>query len=271
MKKTQKTMIAVLLAMSLVGCSTQEPLPEPTLPEVTAPQVTETPDAVLTTVPEETTPVTAAEETEPASEVVVPELQETVPTVKTEEREQEKPTPKPQATEPKETTPVETKPAETKPQPTKPAATEPPATEAPMPEPPVAEPPATESASTETVPPKEPQPTEPPAQTVDTADLEAYGRSFASDKYGYNGTAECTPETEAGCFPSSTQTITSKEEGERIIQEAINNLKKNDDAHGYAAYEEVDGEIVRCPVNVQVTPTGEPNEYTITVYYGGTA
>lgn len=152
-----------------------------------------------------------------------------------------------------------------------PQETVPPATEAPMPEPPVTEPPATESASTETVPPKEPQPTEPPAQTVDTADLEAYGRSYASDKYGYNGTAECTPETEAGCFPSSTQTITSKEEGERIIQEAINNLKKNDDAHGYAAYEEVDGETVRCPVNVEVTPTGEPNEYTITVYYGGTA
>ena len=39
----------------------------------------------------------------------------------------------------------------------------------------------------------------------------------------------------------------------------------------YAAYEEVDGETVRCPVNVQLTPTGEPNEYTITVYYGGTS
>ena len=117
MKKTQKTMIAVLLAMLLVGCSAQEPLPEAevTLPEVTAQQVAEAHDDVLTTVTEETTPVAAAEETEPASEATEPELQETVPAVKAEEREQEKPTPKPQPTEPKETAPVETKPAETKP------------------------------------------------------------------------------------------------------------------------------------------------------------
>ena len=131
MKKTRKTMIAVLLAMLLVGCSAQEPLPEVevTLPEVTAPQVTEAPDAVLTTVPEETTPVTAAEETEPVSEATELEMPETVLAVKSEEREQDKPTPKPQATEPKETTPKETQPAETKPRPTEPVATEPPATE----------------------------------------------------------------------------------------------------------------------------------------------
>lgn len=280
MKKTRKTMIAVLLAMSLVGCSAQEPLPEveAILPEVTALQVTEAPDEVLTTVPEETTPVTAAEETELASEATEPELQETVLAVKSEEREQDKPTPKPQPTEPKETAPVETKPAETKPQPTEPVATEPPATEEPTTEPtqppatepPVTEPPATEPAPTETVP-EEPEPTEPPAEVIDTAALEAYGRSYASSAYGYNGTSACHPGTGAGYFPAATKKITSMEEGYSIVRQAIDSQYKRDCAYGYTPYEEIDGKIVRCPINVSVSSTGEPNVYSITVYYGGTA
>ena len=280
MKKTQKTMIAVLIAMSLVGCSAQEPLSEAevTLPEVTASQATEAPDAVLPTVPEETTPVAAAEEAESVSEATEPELQETVPAVKAEEREQDKPTPKPQPTEPKETAPVKTEPAETKPQPTEPAATEPPATEEPTTEPtqppatepPVTEPPATEPAPTETVP-KEPEPTEVPAEVIDTAALEAYGRSYASSTYGYNGTSACHPGTGAGYFPAATKKITSMEEGYSIVRQAIDSQYKRDCAYGYTPYEEIDGKIVRCPINVSISSTGEPNVYSITVYYGGTA
>ena len=222
MKKTQKTMIAVLLATSLVGCSAHEPLPEVevTLPEVTTPQVTEAPDEVLTTVPVELSP---------ASEGTVPELQETVPAVKAEEREQEKPTPKPQPTEPKETAPVATKPAETKPQPTEPAATEPPATEEPTTEP--TQPPVTEPTPTETVP-EEPEPTEPPAEVIDTAALEAYGRSYASSTYGYNGTSACHPGTGAGYFPAATKKITSMEEGYSIVRQAIDSQYKRDCAYG---------------------------------------
>ncbi|MBQ5865524.1 MAG: hypothetical protein IIW56_02450 [Oscillospiraceae bacterium] len=263
MKKTRKTMIAVLLAMSLVGCSTQEPLPEVEAihPEVTALQVTEAPDEVLTTVPVELSP---------ASEETVPELQETVPAVKAEEREQEKPTPKPQPTEPKETAPLETKPAETKPQPTDPVATEPPATEGSTTEPPVTEPPTTEPAPTETVP-EEPEPTEVPAEVIDTAALEAYGRSYASSTYGYNGTSACHPGTGAGYFPAATKKITSMEEGYSIVRQAIDSQYKRDCAYGYTPYEEIDGKIVRCPINVSVSSTGEPNVYSITVYYGGTA
>lgn len=280
MKKTRKTMIAVLLAMLLVGCSAQEPLPEVEAihPEVTTPQVTEAPEEVLTAVPEETTPVTAAEETEPAFEATEPELQETVPAVKAEEREQEKPTPTPQPTEPKETAPVETKPAETKPaetkpQPTEPVATEPPATEEPTTEPtqpPATEPPATEPAPTEVVP-EEPEPTEPPAEVIDTAALEAYGRSYASSAYGYNGTSACHPGTGAGYFPAATKKITSMEEGYSIVRQAIDSQYKRDCAYGYTPYEEIDGKIVRCPINVSISSTGEPNVYSITVYYGGTA
>lgn len=275
MKKTQKTMIAVLLAMSLVGCSTQEQFPEveATLPEVTAPQVTEAPDEVLTTVPEETTPVTSAEETEPVSEATVPELQETVPAVKVEEREPEKSTPKPQATEPKETAPVETEPAETKPQPTEPAATEPPATEEPTTEPtqpPATEPPATDPAPTETVP-EEPESSEPLTEAIDAGALESYGRSYASSTYGYNGTSACHSGTGAGYFPAATKKITSMEEGYSIVRQAIDSQYKRDCAYGYTPYEEIDGKIVRCPINVSVSSTGEPNVYSITVYYGGTA
>ena len=272
MKKTRKTMIAVLLAMSLVGCSAQEPLPEVevTLPEVTASQVTEAHDDVLTAVPEETTPVTAAEETEPAFEATELEMPETVPAIKTEESTHQKPEDKPMVTEPKETTPVETKPADTKPQPTEPVATEPPATEESTTEPPVTEPPATEPAPTETVP-EEPEPTEPPAEVIDTAALEAYGRSYASSAYGYNGTSACHPGTGAGYFPAATKKITSMEEGYSIVRQAIDSQYKRDCAYGYTPYEEIDGKIVRCPINVSISSTGEPNVYSITVYYGGIA
>ena len=270
MKKTQKTMIAVLLAMSLVGCSAQEPLPETEviLPEVTAPQVTEAPEEVLTIVPEETTPVTAAEETEPAPEATELELQETVPTVKAEESTPQKQEDKPQPTEPKETAPVETKPAETKPQPTEPAATEPPATEEPTTEP--TQPPVKEPTPTETVP-EEPEPTEPPAEVIDTGALESYGRSYASSAYGYNGTSACHPGTGAGYFPAATKKITSMEEGYSIVRQAIDSQYKRDCAYGYTPYEEIDGKIVRCPINVSISSTGEPNVYSITVYYGGIA
>ena len=280
MKKTRMTMIAVLLAISLVGCSTQEPLPEVevTLPEVTAPQVIEVPDEVLTAVPEETTPVTAAEETEPASEATELEMPETVPAINAEESTPQKPEDKPKVTEPKETTPVETKPADTKPQSTEPPVTEPPATEEPTTEPtqppatepPVTEPPATDSAPTEKVP-KEPQPTEPPAEVIDTAALEAYGRSYASSAYGYNGISACHPGTGAGYFPAATKKITSMEEGYSIVRQAIDSQYKRDCAYGYTPYEEIDGKIVRCPINVSISSTGEPNVYSITVYYGGTA
>lgn len=260
MKKTRMTMIAVLLAMSLVGCSAQEPLPEveATLPEVTVPQVTEAPEEVLTAVPEETTPITAAEETKPVSEATEPELQETVLAVKSEKREQEKPTPKPQPPEPAATEPPATEELTTEP-------TQPPATE-----PPVTEPPATEPTPTETVP-EEPEPTEPPAEVIDTGALESYGRSYASSAYGYNGTSACHPGTGAGYFPAATKKITSMEEGYSIVRQAIDSQYKRDCAYGYTPYEEIDGKIVRCPINVSVSSTGEPNVYSITVYYGGIA
>ena len=67
------------------------------------------------------------------------------------------------------------------------------------------------------------------------------------------------------------QKITSMEEGYSIVRQAIDSQYKRDCAYGSTPYEEIDGKIVRCPINVSVSSTGEPNVYSITVYYGGTA
>ena len=119
--------------------------------------------------------------------------------------------------------------------------------------------------------PSVPETTEPPAEVIDTATLESYGRSYASSAYGYNGTAACTPGTGAGYFPAATKRITSMEEGYSIVRQAIDSQYNRDMAYGYLPYEEIDGVTVRCPINVKVSSTGEPNVYTITVYYGGMA
>lgn len=145
--------------------------------------------------------------------------------------------------------------------------------------PPVTEPPATEpiqtiSETTEPIvtepPVTEPQATELEVEEIDTAALESYGRSYASNAYGYNGTSACNSGSGAGYFPAATKEITSMEEGYRYVQQAIDSQYNRDMAYGYLPYEEIDGAIVRCPINVSVTSAGG-NTYTITVYYGGTA
>ena len=159
----------------------------------------------------------------------------------------------PPATEPEakptETVPVVTEPTATVPDETVPAVTEPKPTE-----PPVTEPPETE----------------PPTENIDIAALESYGRSYASSTYGYNGTSACHPGTGAGYFPAATKKISTMEEGYSIVRQAIDSQYKRDCAYGYTPYEEVDGQIVRCPINISITCV-EGNTYSITVYYGGTA
>lgn len=295
MKKLRRTVSAALMALLLIGCTAKTELTEPevTIPEETAPQVTEAPAKLPTAVPEGMTPTTASEESKLASETVATEPEETVPTVKVEEsapKKAEKPVTKPQVMEPKETTPNQTVPAETQPKATEPPVTEvtapptteapeteptlPPATEPPVTVPPVTEPQPTKPTPTETVPeetaPEETVPTELPAEVIDTAALESYGRSYASSTYGYNGTSACTPGTGAGYFPAATKEITSREDGRSYVRQAIDSQYKRDKAYGYLPYEEVDGKTVRCPINVSVSSAGG-NTYTITVYYGGTA
>lgn len=157
----------------------------------------------------------------------------------------------PPVTKPEQTTP--TQPAPTSPAPTEPTPTEPTPTE----------PKPTEPA------PTEPVPTEPEPEVIDTAALEAYGRSYASSAYGYNGTSACGPGSGAGYFPGATKEILTMADGYSLVCRAIDAQYARDIASGYAPYEEIDGVTVRCPINVRVEPTGQANVYIIWVYYGG--
>ena len=251
----------MIVAVLLSGCAADKQmlpteLPQPTL-EVIAALETK-PDAVTeTAATEETTPAGETERTKPASETKIPESP--APQYSQEADDKEPSEVKTQAAQPPATEPVVTGPEatalpETKPLETRPQESEPPATEAPEVE--------------QTVPPEtEPDPV---PEAIDTAELEAYGRAYASGTYGYNGTSACHPGTGAGFFPAATKVITTMDEGRRYVRQAVDSQYKRDMAYGYLPYEEIDGVIVRCPINVSVDSAGD-NTYTITVYYGGTA
>lgn len=174
------------------------------------------------------------------NETITPEppADETAPTVT--EPEQEKPT-QPTPAKPSDSSPTD--PAPTEPTPTSPAPAEP--------------------------TPSEPKPTEPEPEVIDTAALEAYGRSYASSAYGYNGTSSCGPGSGAGFFPGATKEILTMADGYSLVCRAIDAQYTRDIASGYAPYEEIDGVTVRCPINVRVEFTGQTNMYVIWVYYGG--
>lgn len=174
------------------------------------------------------------------NETITPEppADETAPTVT--EPEQEKPT-QPTPAKPSDSSPTD--PAPTEPTPTSPAPAEP--------------------------TPSEPKPTEPEPEVIDTSALEAYGRSYASSAYGYNGTSTCGPGSGAGFFPGATKEILTMADGYSLVCRAIDAQYARDIASGYAPYEEIDGVTVRCPINVCVESTGQANMYVIWVYYGG--
>ena len=174
------------------------------------------------------------------------------------------PVTRPPETQPAETEPIQTQPKEIEPPATAPQETIPTQTEPLVTECPTTEPPASEIPEMETPVPEQ------IGEVIDTAELESYGRSYASNAYGYNGTSACNPGTGAGYFPAATKTITTMEEGYNIVRQAIDSQYRRDAAYGYTPYEELDGQIVRCPINISITCV-EGNTYSFTVYYGGTA
>lgn len=296
MKTLRRTLLAVLLATQLIGCTEQPSPAEPKSPKQDALVLQEMepirePEIA---VKEGITPTRETENMKLTSKPVITEPKETEPAVKSENSTAAK-SEKPQPTATEVTTPVETEPIPTTPrvteppvtkatvpptteeqetQPTLPVMTEPPTTEPPttapaVTEPPSTEPPTTEPSATEAIP-DETEYTEPPAEYIDTYALESYGRSYASSAYGYNGTSDCHPGSGAGYFPAATKEITSMEDGYWYVQQAIDSQYSRDVAYGYSPYEEINGVIVRCPINVSVDSAGG-NTYTITVYYGGTA
>ena len=167
----------------------------------------------------------------------------------------------PKPTEPSKPQAEETIPDETQPAETQPTHTEPEVTELPVPE-------ETEPAPADPEP-TVPAPTEPEVEQIDIAALESYGRSYASNAYGYNGTSACGPGSGAGYFPGATKEILTMADGYSLVCQAIDAQYYRDIACGYSPYEEIDGVTVRCPINVRVEPTGQANMYVIWIYYGG--
>ena len=235
----------------VTGCQVQEP-PQVSL-DATGPSTTAAVEPTMGTT--DTIAVAAESEETYATEAVTvstePQATETAQ-VSTQPSDP----PEPSKSEPITPAPIDPTTAQIvllEPSATVPLETEPPATEPPVAVPPVTDPPETE-----------------PAESIDTSELEAYGRAYASGTYGYNGTSACHPGTGAGFFPAATKVITTMDEGRRYVRQAVDSQYKRDMAYGYLPYEEIDGVIVRCPINVSVDSAGD-NTYTITVYYGGTA
>lgn len=190
------------------------------------------------------------------------------PTTSVEETPTESKPTEPSKPQTEETIPDETQSAETQPTPTEPEVTEPPVPEVTEPTPTDPEPTGSPPTDPE---PTDPAPTEPEVEQIDIAALESYGRSYASSAYGYKGTSACGPGSGAGYFPGATKQILTMADGYSLVCQAIDAQYYRDAACGYSPYEEIDGVTVRCPINIRVEATGEPNMYVIWVYYGGSA
>lgn len=251
----------MIVAVLLSGCTANKlvspaELPRPT-PEASVAQETKPDVKTETAATKETARAVETEGTKPASETKIPESP--APQYPQEADDKEPSEMKTQAAQPPVIEPVVTEPEDTAPPETEPLETQPQESE----------PPATEAPEVEQTVPLETEP-DPVPEAIDTSELEAYGRAYASGTYGYNGTSACHPGTGAGFFPAATKVITTMDEGRRYVRQAVDSQYKRDMAYGYLPYEEIDGVIVRCPINVSVDSAGD-NTYTITVYYGGTA
>lgn len=117
---------------------------------------------------------------------------------------------------------------------------------------------------TESIPRKE-------AETIDTKALEAYGRRYAYETYGYDGNPNCNPSTGAGYFPAITKYIYTMEDGYKYARGAVTAQYNNDMGMGYPITAEIDGTLRRRKINLYIEETEIPNKYLIWVYYGGYA
>ena len=239
MKRKILCILLVCYLLLLSGC--RESVPPQVNLSATEPSITAVEPTAGTT--ESTTTATEPEETQTTETATTPAV--------------------PQATEP-------SKPEPTIPKPTEPATSETVPPELPTEEtvPPTTEPEQTQPADSTS---KETAPTEPKLEQIDILALEAYGRSYASSTYGYNGTSACSPNTGAGYFPGATKEIPTMEDGYELVRQAIDAQYYRDIACGYLPYEDIDGVIVRCPINICIESTGRSGVYIIWVYYGGYA
>lgn len=106
-------------------------------------------------------------------------------------------------------------------------------------------------------------------ENIDTAALEAYGRSYAESTYGYCGNPGTGFSTNAGYFPPARKTILTMEDGRRCAREIIDAQYRDDVGAGHPITAEMDGHIVRRKINLYFEPTDTPNIYLVYCFYGG--
>ncbi len=117
-------------------------------------------------------------------------------------------------------------------------------------------------------PEDEPEP-EPIVEVIDTAALEAYGRSYAASTYGYNGNPGTGFSSNAGYFPPTYVIVNTMEDGYRYAREVIDAQYYDDIAAGQPITAEIDGVTVRRKINIYFQATDDPNMFLLYCFYGG--
>ena len=99
-----------------------------------------------------------------------------------------------------------------------------------------------------------------PAEKIDIAALEEYGRQYAAS-LGYTPSTVPGFNNNAGYFPPLSYMIKTMEDGRDAARFAVDYQYTNDCNAGYR--------INGCPINVRFIPTGEPDCYLVYCFYGG--
>jgi hypothetical protein len=98
-----------------------------------------------------------------------------------------------------------------------------------------------------------------PAEKIDIAALEEYGRQYAAS-LGYTPSTVPGFNNNAGYFPPLLHTIRTMEDGREAARSAVDYQYTNDCNAGYGT---------DCHINVRFIPTGEPDCYLVYCFYGG--
>lgn len=102
-----------------------------------------------------------------------------------------------------------------------------------------------------------------PAEQIDTDALEAYGRQYAANAYGYDPVVG----TRAGYYPGWTVYIDSMAEGQSEVAECIDATTDQLVASGVSIVAIIDGVECAAMLDVEVVHEGG-NQYCVWVYYG---
>lgn len=106
-------------------------------------------------------------------------------------------------------------------------------------------------------------------EVIDTAALEAYGRSYAASAYGYWGNPSTGFSSNAGYFPPTYVIINTMEDGYRYAREVVDAQYYDDIAAGQPITAEIDGVTVRRKINIYFQKTDDPNLFLLYCFYGG--